>query len=185
METTTLNNQKITGTWGVDNVHSNVDFTVNHLVISQVNGSFSDYSGSIKNEGDSFESAQVEFNIKTSSISTNNEMRDNHLRSDDFFNAEEYPEITFKSNNIEKTADSSYNINGDLTIRDVSKPVTFTAKIGGIAKDGYGNTKLGLRVSTTINRFDYNLKWNQLTEAGGVTVGKEVDINANLQFAKQ
>ncbi len=185
METTTLNNQTLTGKWSVDHVHSNLQFTVDHLVISQVNGSFRDYTGSLSNEGENFEDAQIDFSIKTASLNTNNEMRDDHLRSDDFFNAEAYPEIVFKSTGIEKTGDNTFNINGTLTIRDVRKSVTFKAKVGGVAKDAYGNTKLGLRVSTEIDRFDYNLKWNQLTEAGGFTVGKEVEITGNLQLVKQ
>lgn len=181
----TLNKTSVEGKWKIDAIHSNVNFTVDHLVISQVTGSFEQYDGSISNEDGDFASSEIEFSIETGSINTKNEMRDNHLKSDDFFNSEEYPNIRFKSTSIEETGENRYDIHGDLSIRDITRPVSFKAKIGGIAVDGYGNTKLGMKVSTLINRFDYKLKWNQLTEAGGMTVGKEVEINAQLQFGKQ
>ena len=183
MNTTTITSLK--GEWAVDSAHSNMQFSVTHLVISHVNGSFEAYDGVIKNEGDDLTSAHVEFSIDPSSINTGNEQRDNHLKSDDFFNAEKYPHIKFESSSIEEVSENTYEIKGDLTIRDITRPTTFKARVGGVAVDGYGNTKLGMRVNTTINRFDYGLKWNQLTEAGGVTVGKDVEINANLQFGKK
>lgn len=172
------------GSWSVDDFHSNLQFTVTHLVISQVNGHFKTYGGTIKNEGSDLESANIHFTIDTNSIHTGNEQRDGHLQSDDFFNSASYPQIKFQSNRITKTGENTYDIEGEMTIRDIIKPAIFKAKIGGVAVDGYGNTKLGMRVTTSINRFEYGLKWNQLTEAGGVTVGKEVEVNANLQFAK-
>ncbi len=185
MNTTEAPTIDLKGQWAIDNSHSNLQFTVTHLVISQVNGHFGSYDGTIENEGEDLSSAKINFNIDSGSINTGIEMRDNHLKSDDFFNAETYPQIKFSSTNIEKTGEHSYDINGEMTIRDVTRPATFKAKIGGVAVDGYGNTKLGMRVTTSINRFDYGLKWNQLTEAGGATVGKEVEVNANLQFAKK
>jgi polyisoprenoid-binding protein YceI len=185
MNTTEAPSIDVKGTWSIDNSHSNLQFTVSHLVISQVNGHFSSYDGTIESNGEDLTSASIKFGIDTNSINTGIENRDAHLMSDDFFNAEAYPQIKFTSTNIVKTGENAYDISGEMTIRDITLPATFKAKVGGIAVDGYGNTKLGMRVTTAINRFDYGLKWNQLTEVGGVTVGKEVEVNANLQFAKQ
>ena len=117
--------------------------------------------------------------------SAQNKMRDNHLKSDDFFNAEKYPKMTFKSVSWKKAGDQNYVLEGDLTIRDVTKRVTFTVVHGGTIKDPWGNTKAGFKATTVINRFDYGLKWNTLMEAGGATVGKDVSITLNLQFAQK
>lgn len=111
-------------------------------------------------------------------------MCNSHLKSDCFFNAENYPGISFASNAIQQTGESEFKVTGKLHIRDVERVEVFTARLGGVAIDPYGNTKLGMKVSTSINRFDYNLKWNQMTEAGGMVVGKTVDISAQLQFTK-
>lgn len=112
-------------------------------------------------------------------------MRDNHLKSDDFFNAEAFPQIHFESDRIEQISDMEYSIIGKMRIRDIEREVVFNARLGGVAVDAYRNTKLGMRVTTSINRFDYNLKWNQMTEAGGMVVGKNVEINAQLQFGQE
>ncbi len=173
------------GQWQIDHAHSNLNFSVKHLVISTVRGSFGEYHGEINNQGDHFEDAQLEFQISTASISTNNEQRDAHLKSDDFFNAGSYPTIQFRSTEIRPKGEDLYEVIGDLTIRDISRQESFEVEIGGVAQDGYGNTKLGLSATARINRFDYGLKWNQLTEAGGATVGKEVRIMVDFQFAKQ
>ncbi len=185
MNTTVAPAIDLKGEWTIDNSHSNLQFTVSHLVISHVNGHFDSYDGSIDNSGEDLTSAKINISIDTASINTGMEMRDNHLKSDDFFNAEAFPQIKFKSAEIVKTGENTYDINGEMTVRDITRPATFKGKIGGVAIDGYGNTKLGMKVTTTINRFDYGLKWNQLTEVGGMTVGKEVEVNANLQFAKK
>ena len=111
-------------------------------------------------------------------------MRDTHLKSDDFFNAEKYPKMTFKSISFKKVSGNKYALTGNLTLRDVTKNVTFDVTYGGTAKDGYGNTKAGFKASTIINRFDYGLKWNALTEAGGMTVGSDVTIALRLEFAQ-
>ena len=173
------------GKWSIDQIHSNLNFTVDHLVISQVTGSFAAYEGSIENSSDDFTEASIEFKIDVKSLDTKNEMRDNHLKSDDFFNAEAFPHIHFQSKKIEQTGEREYAITGIMRIRDIEKEIVFNARLGGVAVDGYGNTKLGMKVSTKINRFDYNLKWNQMTEAGGMVVGKSVEINAQLQFGQE
>jgi polyisoprenoid-binding protein YceI len=170
--------------WNIDNVHSNVRFTVPHLVISEVEGSFKKFNGEIVAAKPDFTNAAVNFNIDVNSINTDNEMRDKHLKGDDFFNADRFPNMTFKSTSFKKVSGNKYALVGNLTIRNVTKPVKFDVTYGGIAKDGYGNTKAGFKASTVINRFDYNLKWNALTEAGGATVGKDITIDLKLQFAQ-
>jgi polyisoprenoid-binding protein YceI len=170
--------------WTLDKTHSNVRFTVTHLVISEVEGSFRSFDGSFTSEKDDFSDAVINFAVDISSINTDNEKRDGHLKSDDFFNAARYPEMIFKSKSFKKVSDNKYELYGDLSIRNITKPVKFDVTYGGMAKDGYGNEKAGFKARTTINRFDYDLKWNALTEAGGAVVGKEVDIDLRLQFAK-
>jgi polyisoprenoid-binding protein YceI len=170
--------------WSVDPVHSNVRFTVPHLVISEVEGSFKKFDGSFTASKADFSDAAINFSIDVNSIDTDNDMRDKHLKGDDFFNAEQFPAATFKSTSFKKVSGNKYKLAGNLTIRNVTKPVTFDVVYGGTAKDGYGNTKAGFKASTVINRFDYGLKWNNLTEAGGATVGKDITIDLKLQFAQ-
>lgn len=170
--------------WTVDPVHSSAKFTVTHLVISEVEGNFKKFDGTLTNTKPDFTDAVVDFNIDINSIDTDNEMRDKHLKSDDFFNAEKYPNMTFKSTSMKKISGNKYALMGNLTIRSVTKPVKFDVTYGGTAKDGYGNTKAGFKASTVINRFDYGLKWNTATEAGGATVGKDVTIDLRLEFTQ-
>jgi polyisoprenoid-binding protein YceI len=172
-------------TWLVDDVHSNVKFSVSHLIISDVEGSFRVYNGTLATRGQDFTGAEVDFTVDVSSVNTGNEMRDTHLKSDDFFNAQKFPAMLFKSTTWKKLDSRSYELEGDLTIRDVTKRVTFTVVHGGTIKDPWGNTKAGFKASTTINRFDFGLKWNALTEAGGATVGKDVSITLNLEFTQK
>lgn len=172
-----------TKTWKLDNLHSNVKFTVTHLVISEVDGSFKTFDGSISTTKDDFSDANINFTVDVASINTDNTSRDGHLKGDDFFNAETYPKMTFKSTSFKKKSGNQYTLTGDLTIRNVTKKVTFDVKYGGTAKDGYGNTKAGFKATGKINRLEYGLKWNTLTEAGGAVVGKDVSILLNLEFA--
>jgi polyisoprenoid-binding protein YceI len=170
--------------WNVDNVHSSVKFSVPHLVISEVEGSFKKFNGNFTAAKADLTDAKVNFTIDVTSIDTDNENRDKHLKSDDFFNAEQFPQMTFKSTSIKKVSGNKYALYGNMTIRNVTKPVKFDVIYGGTAKDGYGNIKSGFKATTVINRFDYNLKWNTLTEAGGATVGKDVTIDMKLEFAQ-
>ncbi|NNV56220.1 YceI family protein [Limnovirga soli] len=170
--------------WTVDAVHSSVKFTVTHLVISEVEGSFKKFDGSITAAKPDFTDASINFTVDVNSISTDNDMRDKHLKSDDFFNAEKFPAMTFKSTGFKKLTANKYALSGNLTIRDVTKPVVFNVVYGGTVKDGYGNTKAGFKATAAINRFDYNLKWNALTEAGGATVGKDINMEIRLEFAQ-
>jgi polyisoprenoid-binding protein YceI len=170
--------------WILDRAHSNAKFTVEHLVISEVDGTFKSFNGNVTSAKPDFTDAAVDFTIDVNSIDTENEQRDGHLKGDDFFNAEKYPKMTFKSTSFKKKSGNKYELKGNLTIRDVTKPATFSVVYGGTTKDGYGNTKAGFKATTSINRFDYGLKWNALTEAGGATVGKDVQIKMNLEFAQ-
>lgn len=170
--------------WQVDKAHSVVKFTVQHLVISEVEGNFRNFDGSIESKNDDFTGAVINFTVDVNSINTDNEMRDNHLKADDFFNAAKYPNMTFKSKSFKKVSGNKYELVGDLTIRDVTKTVKFDVVYGGTVKDPFGNIKAGFKASTVINRFDYGLKWNALTEAGGAVVGKDVNVSLKLQFSK-
>lgn len=167
--------------WTLDPAHSNVRFTVTHMVISEVEGSFKKFDGTFSNSEPDFTDANINFTVDVASVNTDNERRDGHLKSDDFFNAEKYPQMTFKSTSIKKVSDNKYELLGDLTIRDITKPVKFDVVYGGNVPNR-GTTKVGFKATSTINRFDYNLKWNNLTEAGGATVGKDVVIDLKLEF---
>jgi polyisoprenoid-binding protein YceI len=170
--------------WTLDRSHSNLKFTVTHLVVAEVDGSFKIFDGSVKAKDDTFEGAEIEFVADVASVNTEDEKRDEHLKSDDFFNAEKYPKMKFTSKSFKKVNKNKYKLTGDLTIRDVTKTVTFDVVFGGLIKDPWGNTKAGFKATTTINRFDYNLKWNKLIEAGGAVVDKDVKITANIELAK-
>jgi polyisoprenoid-binding protein YceI len=169
--------------WKMDNVHSSIIFSVKHMVISEVSGNFKNFSIALKTDKEDFSDAAVEGTIQVASINTENEYRDKHLKSDDFFNAEKFPEIKFKSTKFEKLGDNKYKIYGDLTIRDVTKEVTFDATLNGVLKTDKGYLS-AWKATTTINRFDYNLKWNKTVETGGLIVGKDVTITLNLELNK-
>jgi len=171
--------------WSVDQVHSSVKFSVEHLVISEVEGQFKKFDGTVTSKTPDFSNAEISFTVDVNTIDTDNEMRDKHLKSPEFFDAEKFPAMTFKSTSFKKVSGNKYLLVGNLTLRGVTRPVKFNVTYGGTAKDGYGNTKAGFKASTVINRFDYGLKWNNLTEAGGATVGKDVTINLKLEFTQQ
>lgn len=166
--------------WKLDPTHSEIEFKVKHMMISTVTGSFSEFDATAETEDDSFKNAEFAFNAKVDSISTKNEDRDTHLKSDDFFNAEQFPQLTFKSKSF-----NGENMVGDLTIRDVTKEITLDVDFNGIAVDPYGQTKAGLEATGTINRKDFNLSWSAVTEAGNIVVSDKVKLIANLQFIKQ
>lgn len=169
--------------WKFDKVHSGVTFSVRHMVISEVSGNFKDFSVVLKSEKEDFSDATVEGTIQVASISTDNDYRDKHLKSDDFFNAEKFPEIKFKSTKFEKLGDNRYKITGDLTMRDVTKKMTFDAVLNGTLKTDKGLLS-AWKATTTINRFDYNLKWSQTVETGGLIVGQDITITLNLELNK-
>lgn len=172
-------------TWILDPTHSEVSFKVKHLVISTVTGYFRSLDGTVTTDSeDDFSNAQVKFGIDTASIDTNQEQRDEHLRSADFFDAEKNPKITFTSTSFEKK-DDDYLLKGDLTMAGTTKPVSLDVEYGGIATDGYGNVKVGFEVSGKISRKEFGLTWSSVTEAGAVVVGDDIRLAASLQFIKQ
>lgn len=169
--------------WVIDPTHSELEFKVRHLMISNVKGQFKEFTGVI--EGEDFLNSQIHASVQADSIFTNNTDRDNHLRSADFFDVENHKEITFKSSSLEKVDDDEYKLKGELTILGVSKDVVLDVEYGGRITDPYGNDKIAFSLKGKINRKDFGLNWNTALEAGGVMVSDEVKINAELQFAKQ
>ncbi len=177
--------QAQTTTWKIDPVHSSIQFTVSHLVISKVTGNFKNFNGILKTNNDDFTDPDIEINIDVNSINTENEKRDNHLRSQDFFYTEKYPQIVFKSTSFKKISENKYKLTGDLTMRGVTRSIDLDVVYNGTVKDPWGNQRAGFSISGSVNRFDYNLKWNSLMEAGGAVVGKTVDILCNVEMVKQ
>lgn len=171
--------------WKVDPAHSEVQFKVKHLVISTVAGNFNKFDGQIEATNEDFSDATIRFMIDADSIDTNMKDRDEHLRSADFFDTANYPELTFQSSSFEKKGGREYLLRGDLTIKGHTQAVQFEVEFGGTAKDSYGNQKAGFEATAKISRQAFGLKWNDLTEAGSVVVGDEVKIVLNLQFIKQ
>ncbi len=175
--------------WGadefaIDPVHSSVEFSVRHMMVTNVRGRFREFSGTILYDDKDITKSSVRVVIKTASIDTGNADRDNHLRSPDFFDAAKYPEITFVSTRIEKRGDE-YVCIGTLTIRGVSREVAIPFRILGVVKDQRGNTRLGVEAGLTINRLDYGVSWSRALEGGGLVVGNEVKIELNVQAIKR
>jgi polyisoprenoid-binding protein YceI len=166
--------------WTIDNTHSEIAFKVKHMMISTVTGHFEDFEANAKTDGDNFNNAIIAFSAKTSSINTKNTDRDTHLKSDDFFNSEKYPEMKFVSKSF-----TGEQLIGDLTIRDVTKEITLDAELNGIAVDPYGQTKAGFEIKGEINRKDFNLTWSAVTEAGSIVVSDKVKLVIDVQFIKQ
>lgn len=170
--------------WKMDKNHSQVKFSVAHLVISEVTGVFHDFDVTLTADKPDFSDAKVEATIKTSSIDTGNPNRDKHLRSDDFLNADKFPEIRFKSTGIEKTADDEYKIRGDLTIRDSTRSVVLDTKFKGTINGMGGTVTSAFKATTTIDRFAYGVHWDRMTEAGGLVAGKDVEITLLMEFTQ-
>lgn len=181
METVTSKKTK----WTLDPAHSEIGFKVKHMMITNVSGAFEKFDAQVETAGVDFTTAKIEFTAEVSSITTSNTDRDTHLKSADFFDAANHPQLKFVSTKVERKDDDNYLVHGNLTIRDVSKPVKLNAEFGGIGKDPWGNEKAGFTISGKINRTDYKLNWNAALEAGGVLVGEEVRIQAELQLVKQ
>ncbi len=170
--------------WTVDGSHSNVKFSVSHLVISEVEGSFTKFDGTIDAPGADFNNAQINFTVDVNSVNTDNEGRDKHLKGDDFFNAEKFPKMTFKSTSFKKGKGNNYTLEGNLTIRDITKKVKFDVTYGGTMVDPWGNTKAGFKTTAKISRKEFGLLWSKVTEAGGAVVGDEVTMILKLEFGK-
>lgn len=173
-----------TSNWNFDNSHSSVEFSIDHLVISEVTGKFTDYTGSVSTTNENFEEANIEFIIEVASINTDNSDRDDHLRGADFFDVAKYPQITFKSNSFKKVSGKKYQLSGDLTMHGVTKAVTFDVNYGGTVVDPWGNTKAGFKLTGELNRKDYGLTWSKALETGGLVVGDEVTLTVRVELAK-
>jgi len=172
-------------TYQIDPLHSEIVFKVKHLMISTVTGNFNSFDASMQTDADDFENAAISFSAQTNSISTNNEQRDGHLKSADFFDAEKYPEIKFVSTSFKKKNDEQYSLVGNLTIKDQTHSVELAAEYGGTMTDFYGQTKVGFEVSGKISRSQFGLTWSAVTEAGGIVVSDEIKLQLAVQFIKQ
>lgn len=169
--------------WKFDIVHSRLGFSAKHMVIAEVEGQFRDFDIKV-NAGEGFADTEIEVIIKASSIDTGNTDRDNHLRSADFFDAENHEEIRFNSTSLEKISMNKFKMKGELTIRDITKPIDLDVIYGGKIKDPWGNERVGFKVKGQVNRFDYDLKWNNLMDTGGAIVGKTINLNCHVELIK-
>ncbi|WP_318617870.1 YceI family protein [Sporosarcina sp. YIM B06819] len=168
--------------WTVDASHTNISFSVKHMMVSKVRGNFGGFEGTIDGNIEDLTGAAIDFKIDASSINTNSVDRDNHLRSADFFDTETYPAITFTATDIVKKGGNKYDLNGDITIKDVTKKITFEAEFEGIGKNPWGVEVAAFEAETKISRKEFGLTWNQLLETGGALVGDDIKITLELQF---
>lgn len=168
--------------WGLDKSHSKIGFNVTHMVVAEVEGKFNDFDAKVVSTTEDFNGADVEFTAKTASIDTDNERRDGHLKSDDFFNAEKFPEVKFKGKLVKEN--SKYLLKGDFTMRDVTKTVAFDVAYGGTINTGRG-FKAGFKVTGVVKRFDYGLKWNAALESGNLVVAEDVQIICKIELNKE
>lgn len=172
-------------TWAIDPTHSEIGFKVKHMMFTNVSGKFNAFEAIIENEDDQFETSKINFSADVNTVDTNNGDRDNHLRSADFFDVEKFPKLSFVGTSIKKLNEGLFQIEGDLTIKDITKNVSLETEYSGLMKDPWGNTKAGLSISGKINRKDFGLTWNSTLETGGVLVGEEIKLNVEIQLIKQ
>ena len=168
--------------WALDPSHSEIGFSVKHLMISTVRGNFQNFSGTAEFDPEAIENGSINVEIDVASIDTRDENRDGHLRSADFFDVETYPTMTFRSTNVEARGNGSYNVYGELTIKGVSQPVTLDATFTEVVPDPFGGTRIGVSASTEIDRKQFGFEWNQVMETGGVLVGEQVGITIDAQL---
>ncbi|ALS79779.1 YceI family protein [Planococcus kocurii] len=166
--------------WTIDATHSEISFSVKHMMISNIKGSFTSYEANVEANEENLQGASIDFKIDVASINTNNSDRDQHLLSADFFNAEQFPHITFTANDIVKK-DNDYELTGDFTMKNITRPTTFKVAYGGKGTNLWGNEIVAFTVAGKINRQDFGLTWNQALEAGGVMVGEDIKITLELQ----
>ena len=171
--------------WNFDKAHSSIGFSVRHLVVSSTKGFFTDYTGSVEFDGKNLANGSVEITIQATSINTENEDRDNHLRNPDFFNVAEYPTIIFKSKKIIPGEANAFTLIGDLTMKDVTKEITLNGELNGVIEDPWGNTRAGFSAETTINRQDFNVAWENKLKDGSLVVGNDVAIVLEIELIKQ
>ena len=179
----TTANASTTATWTLDASHSNVEFSVKHLMITTVRGRFADMAGTITVPGDDIHGATVDITIQAASLDTRSEQRDQHLRSADFFDVEQFPEITFRGTGVEGTRDA-FRLTGDLTIHGVTKQTTLDVEFEGEGKDPWGGTRMGFTAKTKVDRREFGLVWNQALETGGVVVSNDIKLQIEAQFVR-
>jgi len=170
--------------WNIDPSHSRINFKIRHLMISYVGGSFSVFDADIVTQGNDFTTAEIDFWIDPASVSTGDEKRDAHLRGDEFFGVEKYKQITFRAVSIEKKDVDEFELEGELTIKGITRRVKLTVSYGGTVKDPWGKERAGFTLSGKVNRQDWNLNWNSPLENGGVLVGNEVMINCDIELVR-
>ena len=176
MTTTTVPTTTLTGTYAIDPTHSRIGFVARHAMVTKVRGSFNEFDGSGYFDAENPANSRLALTIQAASIDTRNPDRDGHLKSNDFFDMENYPEITFTSTAVDQVDAENYRVTGDLAIKGVTKPVTVDFEYTGTAVDPYGNTRIGLEGKTTVNRKDWGVNWNAALEAGGVLVSEKVTL---------
>jgi polyisoprenoid-binding protein YceI len=175
----------LSGTYAIDPAHTRLGFVARHAMVTKVRGAFNDVEGSGELDADDPGNSHFELTIRAHSIDTRNADRDNHLRSNDFFDMDNHPEITFGSTSVEKVDDDTFRVTGDLTIKGVTNPVTFDLELSGPAVDPFGNTRIGLEGSTQVNRKDWGVNWNAPLEAGGLLVSEKVTLEFEVSAIKQ
>lgn len=175
----------LSGDWDLDPAHTRIGFSARHAMITTVRGSFNDFTGSFHADLDDMGKSYVEITLQVATIDTRNQQRDDHLRSGDFFEVEKWPEITFKSTQVEEVGDNAYVVSGDLTIRDVTRPVTIPLELLGVQQDAFGSLRAGFEGSRRINRRDYGLEWNMPLDAGGLMVSEKISLEFELSAIKR
>lgn len=181
---TTIERSELTGTYSIDPSHSRFGFVARHAMVTKVRGGFNEFEGTLEIDGEEPTRSSGQITIQAKSIDTRSEDRDAHLRSNDFFAMDQYPEMRFESTGIEAKGDDTYRVNGDLTIRGETRSVTFDVEFSGAAIDPWGNTRIGLEGSTKVNRKDWGVNWNAALEAGGVLVSEKVTIEFEIAAVK-
>lgn len=171
-------------TWTIDPMHSDVQFKIKHLVISNVTGTFKNFEGNIVTDGDDFNNAKVNFVIHVKSIDTNQSERDLHLKTGDFFDADLFPKITFESTSFIKTTSGDYKMDGNLTLKGVTKSIELHVEYGGSEDNGHGVLKHGFEITGVVNRIEFGMTWNKLTDTGGLGLGENIKLIANIQVAE-
>ncbi len=174
-----------TTNWAMDPSHSELTFKVRHMMVSNVTGHFKNFTATLTTEGDDMPTAKVHLTANVESISTNNEQRDGHLKTADFFDHENHPQMIFDSTKLEKVTEEEYKLHGNLSMRGVSKPVTMKVEFGGIMTDPWGNARTGFTVDGKVNRKDFGVSFSLISETGSILLGEDVTIHANVEFVKQ
>lgn len=172
-------------TYKIDPAHSEINFKIKHLMITNVTGSFTKFDGTLESNNEDFSDANIYFEADIDSITTHNEQRDGHLKSKDFFDAEQYPKLTFQSTSFDKLEEDMYKLTGNLTIHGVTKEVTLDAELGGVTTDPWGQSKVGFEITGKINRKEFGLEWNATLETGGVMLAEDVKLQIAVQLTKE